>query len=576
MRLVAALLVLACFASAESKDPKDSKAPEDPNAQDRKKAEKLLKDAETQKGFLTLHRKEGKVYAELAEADFGRSFLCFESISRGVGRGWVLGGMTLDDLILSFRRISKKTVQVLRQNPRFRADKGSPMERAVSHSFGPSVLASLPVAARHPDRKTVIVDLGPLFLTDMPDVATPLKEAFEQAYKLDAGRSSWGEAKVFPKNVELEVFLSFSASELKDLETVPDSRHVEVGVHYSLYRLPENGYRPRLADDRVGHFLTAVRDFSRPGLSSFVRYVTRWHLQKADPAAAVSPPKDPLVFWIENTVPHRYRRVVRDGILEWNRAFARIGISDAIEVRQMEEDADWDPEDARYNCFRWITSSRLSFGAIGPSRVDPRTGQILDADILYEAENLRGLLWSYQRHHLPRSDAGAPEPYFLAHEAPRPVILRGACDLAVLRVPDLDFARTAFWLRRPGRPVPEEYIVQGLKETVTHEVGHVLGLRHNFKASMIVDLDELDDRERAEREGLFGSVMEYNPPNVARDPERQGYYFTPTLGAYDHWAIEYGYTFEDDRRQALVKEVAQPGKQYATDEDTWGPDPYVA
>ncbi|MCZ6574805.1 MAG: zinc-dependent metalloprotease [Planctomycetota bacterium] len=565
------LTVLFCFASlvlaADDKDPKVAA---------RKKAEELLKDADSQKGFLTIHEKDGKVYAELKKADFERDFLCFESISRGVGRGWVVGGLTLGDRILRFKQVSPKQVHVLQQNPRFVADPRSPMERAVKRAYGPSVLAALPVAAKHPDRDTVIVDLGPLFLTDLGDVAENLSESLGVKYSFDADKSNWSRVKVFPRNIEMQVLLAFSGAKYKEVETVPDSRSVQVGMHYSLYRLPKSsGYRPRPADDRVGYFLTALRNFSRPGLSSWVRYCNRWRIDKAEPTAQVSPPRDPLVFWIENTVPHEYRRTVRDGILEWNTAFEKVGIKDAIEVRQMEEDAEWDPEDARYNTFRWITSARLQFGAIGPSRVDPRTGRILDADILFEAENLRGMLWGYTRYMLPRGDARETEPYFLAHEQHLPRFMNGVCNLSVARAPELNFAHTTFMLRAPGKPPPQEYIRQSLKAVVMHEVGHTLGLRHNFKASMMLSMDQLNDTAVTGSKGVIGSIMEYDPVNISRDPSQQGDYFSRVLGPYDFWAIKYGYepVGADDEAAALAliaSRGADPDLRYGTDEDTYG------
>ena len=169
------------------------------------------------------------------------------------------------------------------------------------------------------------------------------------------------------------------------IDTVPDSRGVTINVHYSISRLPETGYQPRLADDRVGYFLSVIKDFSRPGgEDQFVRYINRWDLRKAEPTAAVSPPVTPIIFWIEKTVPFKYRAPIREGILEWNKAFEKAGFVNAIEVRQQPDDATWEPEDINYNTFRWITSN-AGF-AMGPSRVNPMTGQILDADIIFDAD----------------------------------------------------------------------------------------------------------------------------------------------------------------------------------------------
>ncbi len=561
MRAIAFML-LACLAAA---------AQEDPKAADRKKADELLKGVETRKGFLTMHLKESTVLAELGKGEFGSPFLLFESIARGVGRGRALGGMTLGERIVSWRKVSDAQIQLVEENPRFRAAPGSPLDRAVQNSYARSVLATFPVLARHPDRETFLIDLGALFLTDLPGVGEMLKGALGAEYRHDKASSSWEAARSFPDNVSLVANLAFSSAKYTDAETVPDSRSVEVGVHYGMQRLPAGDYRPREADDRVGYFLTAIKDFSQPGLTSWRRWCNRWRIEKADPKAEMSPPRDPLVFWIENTVPFEYRRHVRDGILEWNKAFERIGIRDAIEVRQMEENADWDPEDSRYNTFRWITSSRLSFGAMGPSRVDPRTGQILDADILFEADNLRGVLWSLERNNLPRTGR-----YFLAEAPDEACGHGGLCFLGALRAPECALAETTLALMGAAPIVLEEYLGQAIKETVMHEVGHTLGLRHNFKASMMLTLEQMQDKELVAREGLMGSVMEYNSVNISRDPARQGYYYSPTLGPYDYWAIEYGYRPLDAEQETealrrIASRCGEPGLSYATDEDTYGP-----
>ncbi len=195
--------------------------------------------------------------------------------------------------------------------------------------------------------------------------------------------------KGFPKNVEVQVAATYASGNPGDaLETVPDARGVTINVHYSISHLPTTDYKPRLADDRVGYFVTAVKDFSGPiDEDRFVRYINRWNLEKADPEAAVSPPKEPIVFWLEKTIPFKYRKPIRDGIAEWNKAFEKAGFYDAIEVRQQADDATWDPDDINYNTFRWITSG-AGF-AMGPSRVNPLTGQILDADIIFDADFLQ-------------------------------------------------------------------------------------------------------------------------------------------------------------------------------------------
>src|SRR4029078_1259930 len=193
---------------------------------------------------------------------------------------------------------------------------------------------------------------------------------------------------------------------------IPDPRGTQIVIHYGLSKIPSSSYRPRLADDRVGHFLSTVKDFSTDVKDTpQQRLVTRWHLEKSNPSAEKSPPRKPIVFWIEKTVPREYRPYVRAGILEWNKAFAKLGFIEAIEVREQSDLDDFDAEDIRYNTFRWITTS-MGF-ATGPSRTNPKTGQILDADIIFDEGMIRYLRSEYVRMR------GIPEAMNLIHQGRR-------------------------------------------------------------------------------------------------------------------------------------------------------------
>ncbi|MFM8709263.1 MAG: DUF5117 domain-containing protein, partial [Planctomycetia bacterium] len=341
----------------------------------------LLKDATKVSGLIPLWKKDDKVYAELTESLLGKEFFVLISIARGIGDRFLLGGMSLgfgDDWVWQFRKVDDN-IQIVRKNVRFFADKGSPEEKAVDLAYTDSVLFSLPIATTGPSGGHV-VDLGSVFLSDLPQISEALP-----GFSFARDRSTWARVKGFPDNVELEVAATYGSSGTRDIDTVPDSRGATITVHYSLSLLPQNAYRPRLADERVGYFVTALKDFSQQvDEDRFVRYVNRWNLEKADPSAAVSPPKKPIVFWIEKTVPFKYRQAIREGIESWNEAFEKAGFATAIEVRQQPDMTDWDPEDVNYNTFRWITAG-ASF-AMGPSRVNPRTGQILDADIIFDGD----------------------------------------------------------------------------------------------------------------------------------------------------------------------------------------------
>src|SRR5262245_8126809 len=339
--------------------------------------DKLVKGAREYEGLFHLYQKDETLYAEIRPQQLNRPFLCPIAIARGMG----MGGYTLnfdEQWVLLFKRVSETKLHLIRRNVRFQARAGSPTARAVETTYTDSVLTALRIQSIHPIRQSLVIDLNDIFMTDFAQ----LRLGF-----FDRDRSTWHKVKAFPRNIELEVSATYSGGG-RGGDSVIDGRGTTVVIHYGLCELPDSGYQPRLADDRVGYFLSAVKDFSSDSRdSAFLRYVNRWRLERAEPVDSKRPerlsaPKKKIVFWIEKTVPDEYRAYVREGILEWNKAFEKIGLRDAIEVRQQENE-DFDPEDVNYNTFRWIAND--GGYAMGPSRVNPLTGEILDADIVFDA-----------------------------------------------------------------------------------------------------------------------------------------------------------------------------------------------
>lgn len=541
----------------------------------------LLKDAKKHEGMLTLYQKGNNLYAELSGSDYSDEYIVLISIARGIGRGSLLGGYSWsmgDDWVWTFRKIDDR-VHVVRKNVRFRANKGYPEDYAVAKAYTDSVLFSLRVITKGPNGGD-LVDLSPIFMSDLPQISQELP-----GFGFSSDRSTWAAVKAFPQNVELEVAATYASSGRYEFDTVPDSRGVTVNVHYSISKLQSSGYQPRKADDRVGYFLTVVKDYNKDSdRDQFVRYINRWHLAKP-PGASEAPyqPKEPIIFYIEKTVPHAYRKAVREGIEEWNKAFEQAGWLNAIEVRQQLDNEDWDPEDVRYNTFRWITAD-AGF-AMGPSRVNPYTGEILDADIIFDADFLR--FWKEEFETLTPDEVaamtGGPlEPAEEGTAAARVFGLQDHCVLNQGMSRQLAFGTSAVLARADAKDVAaqrEKLIMQGLKEVTMHEVGHTLGLRHNFKASKMLSLKEMND-PKYDGKALVGSVMDYNPTNIVPSDWRQGDYYTTTLGPYDYWAIEYGYKPLSGGTDGEVKELQKiasrsgdPKHRYATDEDTVGSDP---
>lgn len=545
---------------------------------------KLLKDAKKVSGLFTLYKKENRLYAELKRGDYDNEYIVLISIARGIGRRPLLGGMTWgfgDDWVWKFRKVGKQ-VHIVRKNVRFRAKAGTPEATAVKYAYTDSVLFSLKIVAKGPSGGDLI-DLNPVFMGDLPQISQVLS-----GFAFSPSKSTWDSVKAFDSNIELRVAATYASSGRSYFDSVPDSRGVTLNVHYSISRLPKNSYKPRLADDRVGYFLTVVKDYSvKSDRDRFVRYINRWDLRKADNSLKLSPPKEHIRFYIEDTVPFKYRKPIRDGILEWNKAFEKAGFSDAIVVDRLPDDPNYDPEDIRYNTFRWITAS-AGF-AMGPSRVNPYTGQILDADIIFDADFLQ--FWQDEFETFTPSKVAAitggslnPEDYVtssqgsagsrradyacLRNQGMARQLAFGA--LALSRVADA--AKTA--------ELKEKLIMQGLKDVAMHEVGHTLGLRHNFKASSYLSLEDANNVEKTREQGIAASVMDYTPTNLVPDGETQGDYFSTTIGPYDMWSIEYGYkplsgSTQGDREalQKIASRSGEPGLAYATDQDVRGIDP---
>ncbi len=561
----------------EKKDEKEEK-----KKKEREEYENKIKDLKVASGLFTIYYDydESTFFLELKPKQFENIYLLSMFREAGDGNFFDSGAM-LGNFPIYFKRVGKK-VQLIEKNVRYRAEDGTPIKSAVERGVSDSVFASSNISAGpHPDSGNILVDLSSLFIRDH----ARLGESFSMfggvgGMSFDAGESYFSELKSFPKNTEIEVTAFYRAG--GGLGGPDSFRHI---YRYSLYTLPPPGYKPRLADDRVGYFLTMYQDYTDLTKENpYVRYINRWRLEKKFPFENPSPPKEPIVFWVENTVPEEYRDAVRAGILEWNKAFERIGFRDAIQVRQMPDDADWDPADIRYNVVQWIVNPGRGY-AVGPSWADPYTGEIYAADIRIAADFVRSYAMTLEEYvnpllkSLPKSWRELPtfDPSHEACEYGEGLMLESAFAFAVLSARGyVDF----------GTEEAKKFINDGIKDLVSHEVGHTLGLRHNFKASTIHSLADLQNRDLTQREGLSASVMDYNVVNVAPKGMQQGEFWQTMLGTYDYWAIEYGYkpieaeTPEDEltELEKIASRNKDPKLPYGTDGDAFFPiavDPFV-
>ncbi len=582
-------------AAAEAKKDK----PEFPPFDETMKDFELVKTAETPFIPLWYNKKTDSLRAQIPAGLIGPKFMVATSMAGGP----VATGFQLDHFLAYFDRMDKNLV-LMRVDPRHVEGDDQPVADVIKRTYGgDEILRSIPIITMK--GADPILDLDGVFKADFSGIGE------WGLGQINPQLSKWAKFKAFPQNIELTV----------DLAMMRKSTGRRMLFHYSISQIPESakGYKPRVADNRIGYFMTVRKDWTKEhdAQTLFNRYINRWRLEKRDPAARLSAPKHPIVWHIEKTVPLKYRRWVKEGILEWNKAYEKCGFLDAIEVKQQEDydpdTKDLDPEDVRYNFFRWIVTG--SAFAMGPSRDHPLTGQIFDADIVFDDSMVRHYVADYAR--LTGNDdsweAYNPfiESFFQAnprwkHRSPWQNLLPGVqlaedpdalfrmnlmkhmqhrgrpvCECAAGMTHQIQFASLALEAQGLARN-DEDFIGQVVKEVVMHEVGHCLGLRHNFKASTWLPMDEIE-KHRDAGDANVGSVMDYNPPIIAPRGSEQGSYTTRSIGPYDYWAIEYGYRpvgepykSEEEMLNKIATRVAEAGLDYATDEDTMSflsPDP---
>jgi len=572
-----------------SSEEKKSDAPKE------KTFEETVKDAKVIKGLFTLYQTDEKVFLEIQPNQLDKMYMLSLTCESGLGEGGFYGAEMCGQTPVTFHK-EGKTIQLIAKNTRFVAKEGLPIQRAVNRSFSDSILGSSKLASLpQPQRQSLLVDFGDFLLTDVPMYGYALELSFRFPYRFDPKNSNFGALKSFEKNVEIETVAHYAIERppLPPLvppgtplppmppppRDLPDARSLLVRFHYSFSELPPPGFRPRLADDRVGHFFTQVEDYSSDtNFETSKRYINHWRLEKQDPSAPLSPPKQPIVFWLENTIPVPYRDAIREGILLWNNAFERIGFQNAVVVKQQPDDADWDPADVRYSTIRWFTGYPEPGFAEGPSAVNPLTGEVFDADIRFDAGLTRFFRREKTEYIKPTGDSllnsNPPMRPFLApwHNGSTQF-----CDLVQGSALDAEFSFDLLVARGmdPDGPDADQFIHDYLVEIAAHEVGHTLGLRHNFRASTIHTLEQASDSSLMEKQGLTGSVMDYIPTNIAPHGVKQGPYHQTVLGPYDYWAIEYAYKPIDAQSpegelpqlEKIASRSAEPDLAFDTDED---------
>ena len=543
----------------------------------------IIKDTIETTGFFPIFQKDDKVWIEISESQLGMPFLFTSNLAKGIGESQLYAGMMGGDGLVAFRRVGN-TMRLMALNPTYQPGNDNASKVAISNSFSESLLNTAPVLCKpHPERNSVLIDASALLFKDFPRLGMSLEQMYRQSYSFDRTNTTFGKIRVTDEQTSFNLDCHFSTQRLNVAtpatppgmrpsvpDTIPDPQSMFLGLIYNFRKLPDVPMTPRLADDRIGFFVSTQWDFSRdqePDIRK--RFINRWRLEKKDPSLAISEPKEPIVYWIDKAVPEKYRSTIAEAILEWNKAFEKAGFRNAIEVKNQPDDADWDTLDARHASIQWLVGTDVAF-AIGPSTVDPRTGEILDADIGLGEGMMRYTAYQIREEVMKASGSHMQSGRF------------GYMNMAELQ--EVPFALDLLEARGeidPLSPEGEAFLLEWMRWLVTHEVGHTLGLRHNFKASTAYTDEQINDPEFTKKNGMAASIMEYTPMNLNLDGEKRGQLISNAIGPWDYWVIEYGYkpfskVNEADELQRIASRSDDPLLVYGTDEDNmFGLDPEV-
>lgn len=474
--------------------------------------------ARTDSGVLHVHWVGERLFFEIPDSLLGRDFLMQTSVAAtpaGLG-AFAASGTVVHQQVLRWERRGDR-VLLRKRSYSSVADGATPVARSVEANNLEPIIQAFDIRALNRDSSAVVIEVTELYREDVPAIG-PLSNTQRTNYRirrLDPRRTLIDYARSYPLNVEVRHTLTFDAGEPP---SDADANTITVQLQQSLVLLPAEPMRPRIADPRVGFFAVNQVNFGldeqKAATQTFIR---RWRLEPRDPAAyargELVEPVKPIVYYLDPATPERWRKWVREGIEAWQPAFEAAGFRNAILARDPPspaEDPEWSPEDVRYSSIRWVAN--MTRNAVGPSVSDPRSGEIIDSDVMFFHNHLR----SYRNRLLIETAAANPA------------------------------ARTL--------DMPDTLLGEAIKAVITHEVGHAIGLPHNMIASSAYPVDSLRSPGFTRRWGLTPTIMDYARQNYVAQPGDGDVRFIRMLGPYDLYVVNWGYrvipqarTPEDER-----------------------------
>ncbi len=499
-------------------------------------------------GLFTLYQDTvtGSLQLYVKKDQLGKEFI-YQSFSMGGPTSLFLNqNMIRATWVFSIRKQFDK-IEFAQMNTSFWYDPSNAISKAANVDVPEAIFYSDKPAAE--DDNGYLIGGDALFLSEKLDPVKPvLPPGIPAGFifnlgSLNLAKSKYDKIRSYPNNTDVIVDLAYDnpAPFNGGGRDITDARYDRIRFQHSFLEMPKNDFRPRRDDPRIGYFSEEIDNLTTIDVPNFKDVIHRWNLKKKDPNAALSEPVEPIVWWVENTTPVEYRQTIVEAGEKWNEAFEAAGFKNAVVMKIMPDTATWDPADIRYNTIRWVSSPYPQYGAIGPSFVNPKTGQILGADITVEwfsgsATPILDELYSSPGETTAAADA------FSGFLSPAQKQHWQTCTLGQELKAQYTAGLTALEADNASPAQLKEMHKQFLYYLILHEMGHTMGLNHNMKASQMLSPAEINNTEITHKIGMQGSVMDYPAINIALDRSKQGDYYTTKPGPYDLWAIEYGYT----------------------------------